>query len=290
MPLDPNYWLAQQLRQMQDQLKSLVNTPVLANASSDGDNGYLKISANAVSGLPAIELHYTGGGGDLLAQLYQTTGGAIQITGGLQVSGTKNFVMAHPTQPGWILRHASTESPVNGVEYWGESVLGSDGTVVVTLPAYFEALTHPQNRNVQLTAIGAPTSLAYDRIANGAFTVRGVQGTEFSWLVKAERASQPGDWPIDFVAEETGDIAPPPVTDTVRVVCPSSPMVDEPAPAPSPAPAPADPTPAPADPSPAPSDPAPAPSDPAPPPADKTATPDSTTTDPTATPLYMSST
>lgn len=230
MPLNSDYWLAQQIRDILDQLAAMNNVPVLYNASSDGDNGYLMISANAVSGLPALELHYTGGGGDLLAQLYQTTGGAIQITGGLQVSGTKNFVMAHPTNPGWVLRHASTESPVNGVEYWGESVLGSDGTVVVSLPAYFEALTHPTNRNVQLTAIGAPASLAYDRIVNGAFTVRGVQGTEFSWLVKAERASQPGDWPIDFLAEEAGQVVPPPVDDGTRTVAPSSPMVDSAAP------------------------------------------------------------
>jgi hypothetical protein len=94
---------------------------------------------------------------------------------------------------------------------------------------------------VQLTAQGAPTSLAYDPIVNGAFTARGVPGTPFAWLVKAERATQPGDWPIDFLAEEAGVVTPPPETDTVRVVVPSSPMVDEPA-LPPVDPSPVDPT------------------------------------------------
>ena len=224
MPLDPNYWLAQQLRAMQSQLAALATMQVLANASSDGVNGWMKISNAAVNGQPAIEFHYTGGGGNLLAQIYQTTAGAVQITGGLQVSGTKNFVMNHPTEPGWLLRHASTESPVNGVEYWGEAALDSTGATTVTLPAYFEALTKPGNRVVQLTAIDAPASLAYGRIAGGAFTVTGPPGTAFSWVVKAERASQPGDWPIDFVAEEEGAVAPPPTSDTPAPDVPSSPM------------------------------------------------------------------
>lgn len=227
MPLDPNnYWLSQTLRSIQAQLLDLKTLPVLANASSDGANGYMKISGNAVSGQPAIEFHYTGGGGDLLAQIYETTAGAIQITGGLQVSGTKNFVMTHPTQPGWLLRHASTESPVNGVEYWGTATLDTSGNTTVTLPSYFEALTKPGNRIVQLTAMSAPASLAYEPIANGAFIVHGPPGTPFSWLVKAERASQPGDWPIDFTAEEAGVVLGPPVTDTpVAPVAPAPPSL-----------------------------------------------------------------
>lgn len=227
MPLDPDYWMAQTIRAIQQQLRDLMTMPALANASADGTNGWMKISANAVSGQPAIEFHYTGGGGDLLAQIYQTTGGAVQITGGLQVSGTKNFVMNHPTEVGWLLRHASTESPVNGVEYWGEAVLDSSGNATVTLPAYFEKLTKPGNRIVQLTAQKAPASLAYQPIVNGAFSVVGPSGTPFAWLVKAERASQPGDWPIDFNAEEPGNVVPPPVAD-VQPVTTSSSMTDAP--------------------------------------------------------------
>jgi len=226
--LDPSYWLAQQVRQIAAQLAALATQPVLANASSDGPNGSMSIVRDAVSGQPAITFIYTGGGGSLTAQIYETTGGSIQITGGLQVSGPKSFVMTHPTKPGYLLRHASTESPVNGVEYWGTSITDSTGKAVVTLPAYFEALTKPDNRIVQLTAQGAPTSLAYDPIVAGAFTVRGVSGTPFSWLVKAERASQSGDWPIDFPAEEPGAVEGPPETDTPPPAAPPSLMTANP--------------------------------------------------------------
>jgi hypothetical protein len=213
---------------MKEQLARLAAAPAIQNASSDGLNGWLKISAHAITGRPALEFHYTGGGGDLLGQVYQTTGGAIQVTGGLQVSGTKNFVMAHPTEEGWVLRHASTESPVNGVEYWGESYVEPSGTVLVKLPLYFEKLTKPSNRNVQLTAIGTPALLAASRVVDGGFTVTGPPGAEFSWVVKAERASQPGDWPIDFLAEEEAENLPSvPETDVNPPVAQSSPMVDE---------------------------------------------------------------
>ena len=247
MPLDPNYWLTQKIAAIERQLRDLSMIGVLNNASSDGTNGWLKISAKAVSGQPALEFHYTGGGGDLLAQIYQTTAGAVQITGGLQVSGTKNFVMSHPSKPGWLLRHASTESPVNGVEYWGEAVLDANGVATVKLPAYFEDLTKTENRIVMLTAIGTPNQLAYEPIVAGAFTVRGASDARFSWLVKAERASQPGDWPIDFAAEEQGDILPPPEDPAPRTVTPSSPMVDTP-PATEPPPAEAPPADSPTDP------------------------------------------
>lgn len=247
MTYDPSYWLAEQIKALRKQISDLAALPALFNASSDGTNGWLKIFANAISGRPALEFHYTGGGGDILAQMYQDTGGNIRITGGLQVSGTKNFVMAHPTEPGWVLRHASTESPVNGVEYWGEAVLDSLGTVTVKLPLYFEALTKVANRVVHLTPIGTPAALAYTRIVDGTFTVTGPADAEFSWLVKAERAPQVGDWPIDFLAEEEGHVEPPPETEDIRPVKPSSPMVDDPGAVPWVDPTPVTPDPAPAE-------------------------------------------
>lgn len=211
MPLDRSYWLADQIRFLKEEVARLASAPAIQNASSHGTTGWMRVFGKAVSDRPALEFHYTGGGGDLLAQVYQDTGGNLRITGGLQVSGTKNFVMQHPTETGWILRHASTESPVNGVEYWGESYIEPEGTVIVKLPRYFEALTKASNRNVQLTPIDHPAALAASRIVGGEFTVTGPPGAEFTWLVKAERASQPGDWPIDFLAEESGIVPPPPV-------------------------------------------------------------------------------
>lgn len=139
------------------------------------------------------------------------TGSSVQVGGGLTVLGSKNFVMDHPTKPGWLLKHASTESPHNGVEYWGSGTLDASGESVVTLPGYFEALTLPDNRNVQITAIGRATvPISADRISSGAFTVYGAAGQDFDWLVKAVRHSTNPEQPIDFDVEAEGSTAPPP--------------------------------------------------------------------------------
>jgi hypothetical protein len=64
----------------------------------------------------------------------------------------KNFVIPHPTAEDKWLVHGCTESPWAGVEYWGEATI-EDGEVTVPLPEYFEDLTYPDRRNVQVTVI-----------------------------------------------------------------------------------------------------------------------------------------
>lgn len=145
------------------------------------------------------------------AGVYTTAAtGPVLVIGGLTVSGTKNFVMDHPTKPGFILKHASTEGPVNGVEYFGTVTLESNGEAVVALPDYFEALTYPDNRNVQVTAIGrAAVPVSADRINAGSFTVYGAAGQEVDWLVKAVRRSTNPNEPIDFEVVSLKDTTPP---------------------------------------------------------------------------------
>ncbi|MHA3682777.1 hypothetical protein ACXR2W_00750 [Leucobacter sp. HY1908] len=106
----------------------------------------------------------------------------------------KNFLIEHPVKPDHLLRHGATESPVSGVEYWGEERLTPSGECVVRLPDYFEALTKPENRAVLVTARGFVAD--WGDIDDGAFTVTGPPSGRFSWLVKAERAG------ADFVLEE----------------------------------------------------------------------------------------
>lgn len=67
-------------------------------------------------------------------------------------SFVKNFVIPHPTAGDKWLVHGCTESPWAGVEYWGEAIV-EDGEVTVPLPEYFEDLTFPDRRNVQVTVV-----------------------------------------------------------------------------------------------------------------------------------------
>lgn len=121
------------------------------------------------------------------------------IQGPLDVNGaftatSKSFRIVHPTKPDMMLLHGVTESPVHGVEYWGDGVIGADGSTVVELPEYFEALTAPEGRSVFVTGRGfAPD---WDDITDGQFRVYGSSGDRFSWLVKAARAD------VTLVTEE----------------------------------------------------------------------------------------
>lgn len=113
-------------------------------------------------------------------------GNGTYINGPFTVSGSKNFVMPHPFDPeNRELVHGATESPVSGIEYWGNEVIGEDGTLGVVLPDYFESLAKPENRSVFVTVNGSLAS--WTDIVNGSFTVTGTPGARFSWLVKAER-------------------------------------------------------------------------------------------------------
>ncbi|UOQ58091.1 hypothetical protein MUN78_04395 [Leucobacter allii] len=133
-----------------------------------------------------------------LTQTISLRAAAIE-TVNLDVTGSKNFKIPHPTRPDHFLRHGSTESPVSGTEYWGTETLDSAGEAVVELPEYFEALNKPENRGIQITPVGRPFLTGADPIVNGTFKVYGDPGREVSWLVKAERREEHGG---EFVVEE----------------------------------------------------------------------------------------
>lgn len=64
----------------------------------------------------------------------------------------KTFVIDHPTDVDRYLVHATTESPHNGVEYWGVITV-QDGVAEVVLPDYVEALCRVKGRAVLLTPV-----------------------------------------------------------------------------------------------------------------------------------------
>ncbi|MFD0688103.1 hypothetical protein [Actinomadura fibrosa] len=111
-------------------------------------------------------------------------------------AGAKHFLIDHPVEPAERdLVHAAVEGPEYAVYYRGEGRL-ADGRATVELPGYFEALTRPDGRTVQLTPkfeADEPLSpLAASAVADGRFAVRTVDGAPadhgFYWEVKAVRA------------------------------------------------------------------------------------------------------
>lgn len=122
----------------------------------------------------------------------ETSGTVVQ--GDHLITGAKSFRIDHPTKPDMYLRHGCTESPVSGVEYWGEETLDDYGTALVALPDYFEALAKPDGRTVFVYARGF--SPDWTDIDTGTFTVTGKPGGRISWLVKAERYG--GDFDVEY--------------------------------------------------------------------------------------------
>ncbi len=129
----------------------------------------------------------------------QVTGTQVTIEGSTVVNGpfsasSKSFKIPHPVKPNMWLVHGSTESDAHGVEYWGDVVLDDEGSAVVELPDYFEALTLTERRSVLVTPRGFVAD--WTDIEDGAFRITGVAGGRVSWLVKAVRSD------VTMVVEE----------------------------------------------------------------------------------------
>jgi hypothetical protein len=121
------------------------------------------------------------------------TSESLYVGGTLYASGGKSFLIPHPLAPrNKMLVHGAVEGPEFAVYYRGQSQL-SDGRVSVALPDYFEALTRPEDRTVQLTCVGDYSPLFVSSApANGQLEVRttaqGNPSQAFYWEVKAVRA------------------------------------------------------------------------------------------------------
>ncbi|MEU8263235.1 hypothetical protein AB0C02_21715 [Micromonospora sp. NPDC048999] len=150
-------------------------------------------------GISTFDLFSSGG---IYLGLNQTSGYTISMyaDSGVIRGKSKQFAIDHPLDPPDAtqrrqLIHAAIEGPENGVYYRGEGRL-EHGVATVELPAYFEALTRPEGRTVQLTPVFEDdepvAALAAGRVRDGAFRVRTVDGSTashaFYWEVKAVRA------------------------------------------------------------------------------------------------------
>jgi hypothetical protein len=118
----------------------------------------------------------------------------ITVTGNFTVTGgTKAFKIHHPAKPDRWLIHACLEGPENAVFYRGEGKT-INGRAEISLPDYFESLTLPSDRTVQLTIMvddAEPVfggQIAAGRVTNGKFKVYSTDpAARFYWEVKAIR-------------------------------------------------------------------------------------------------------
>lgn len=124
--------------------------------------------------------------------------GGIYIAGTMTASGTKSFRIPHPTKPDLDLVHAAVEAPVAGLHYGPyRTQLDDDGSAVVDLPEYFEALTAPDERDAIVQAIGRPFPTGADDVVNGQVRVYGDPGRTVSVHVWARRGDDDGQFDLE---------------------------------------------------------------------------------------------
>jgi hypothetical protein len=115
--------------------------------------------------------------------------GDVDVSGNLNVSGTKSFRIDHPLDPAnKYLYHAALESSEVLDLYSGNVTLDESGEATVQFPDWFEALN--RDFRYQLTAIGAaaPNLHVAQEIQNRSFRIGGgAPGMKVSWQVTGVR-------------------------------------------------------------------------------------------------------
>jgi hypothetical protein len=151
--------------------------------STNGDGIFGETNAAGKSGVYAVNTNPAG-----YAAAFN---GRVQVNGDLNVTGTKNFYIEHPLEPGRMLVHAAVESSEVLNVYSGNVRLDADGAATVELAAWFEAIN--ADVRYQLTPVGAaaPGLHVVEEVAGNRFRIAGgPAGIKVSWQLTAVRSDR----------------------------------------------------------------------------------------------------
>lgn len=112
----------------------------------------------------------------------------VRVWGNFSVSGVKNFVQPHPTDPSKEIAYASLEGPEVGTYIRGTAQL-VNGEAVIELPEHFALVTSSEGLTVQLTPTGEWLQLYVVELSPQRLTVREAQRKDgrFFYLVQGVR-------------------------------------------------------------------------------------------------------
>jgi hypothetical protein len=117
--------------------------------------------------------------------------GNVDITGNLNVTGTKNFRIDHPLDPeNKYLYHAAVESSEVLNVYSGNVTTNENGEATIALPDWFEALN--RDLRYQLTVIGTfAQAIVAEKVNHNRFTIKtNASNVEVSWQVTGVRSDR----------------------------------------------------------------------------------------------------
>jgi hypothetical protein len=127
-------------------------------------------------------LGYTASGSNY--GVYST--GDIYAVGNLSATGTKAFVMPHPTDPSQVIRYVALEGPEVGTYARGRARL-QNHMAIVDLPDSFRLVTEEDGITVQITPIGAPLNVWIQSFSPDQLVVRGSRDIDFFYTVNGVR-------------------------------------------------------------------------------------------------------
>jgi hypothetical protein len=111
--------------------------------------------------------------------------GVYANTGDIGATGTKQFVVPHPTEPGTVIRYISLEGPEAGTYFRGRARL--DGRVaVIEVPESFRLVTEEEGLSVQVTPIGK-AGVWIGEMSLNRIVVGGSRDVEFCYTVNGVR-------------------------------------------------------------------------------------------------------
>lgn len=121
---------------------------------------------------------------------------------GVHITGTKNFTMRVPEltaqRGGLWLKHACTESPYDGIEYWENIELDANGSARWTLPDYVPRIASAKAPWIVLASDGSRAVLDRSDPKEWNVNVTGAPNTTVAVLVKGARM-------IDHEIAENGE-------------------------------------------------------------------------------------
>ena len=101
--------------------------------------------------------------------------GNVQVNGTFSVTGTKNFVQAHPSDPSREIVYVALEGGEAGTYVRGSAQL-QNGKAVLALPEHFGLVTATEGLTVQLTPRGGWLQLYVVELDTAQLVVREAQG------------------------------------------------------------------------------------------------------------------
>jgi len=187
----------------------------LRGESSDGLGTLgISIQPNGVAGAAGVLLNSSGSTiaeGRLGFSTLGTNYGVYANTGNIGATGTKQFIVPHPSDPSMVIRYVSLEGPEAGTYFRGRAKL-EGRTTVIDVPESFRLVTEEDGLSVQVTPLGGPASLWIQEIGLDRIVIRGQRDLEFFYTVNGVRKGYGGFEPLsqgsEFVPESPSSRLP----------------------------------------------------------------------------------